>query len=119
MRTRYQNIEAFTTKDGSIIRELMHPDTHGNTNQSLAEATISPGMETRMHKHHVSEEIYYITSGVGIMTLADRKFEVVAGDSICIKPGTTHCIKNTGDTDLTILCCCSPPYSNDDTELSS
>ena len=31
------------TLDGSEIRELMHPAVHGNVNQSLAEARVSPG----------------------------------------------------------------------------
>jgi hypothetical protein len=33
------------TKDGSGIRELMHPDRHGNRNQSLAEALVPPGTQ--------------------------------------------------------------------------
>ena len=39
------------------------------------------------------------------------------GDTLCIKPGTPHHIKNTGTTPLHILCMCSPPYSHEDTEL--
>ena len=40
MKTHYQDITAFITKDGSLIRELMHPAVHGgNWAQSLAEDT--------------------------------------------------------------------------------
>jgi hypothetical protein len=35
----------YVTRDGSEIRELMHPGVHGNRAQSLAEATIGPGAE--------------------------------------------------------------------------
>ncbi len=28
--TKYQDVDAFVTKDGSLIRELMHPVTHSN-----------------------------------------------------------------------------------------
>jgi len=38
--TIYEEIEPYITKDGSIIRELIHPAVHGNSNQSLAEATV-------------------------------------------------------------------------------
>lgn len=117
MKTEYSKIRPYTTKDGSVIRELMHPDIHGNRNQSLAEATIPPGSVTFLHRHHNSEEIYHITQGNGVMTLGDKKFDVTVGDTICIPPGTPHKVQNTGKTPLKLLCCCAPPYSHDDTEL--
>ena len=46
MQSRYEDITSYTTKDGSSIKELMHPDNHPNTNQSLAEATVPPGVKT-------------------------------------------------------------------------
>lgn len=96
----------------------MHPEQHGNCNQSLAEAQIPPGMTTHLHLHRMSEEIYYIVSGSGLMTLGDEKFMVNSGDSICIPPSTRHCIQNSGNDNLVILCCCSPAYSHADTELT-
>ncbi|AKB22741.1 cupin domain-containing protein [Methanosarcina sp. WH1] len=115
--TKYKKIEPYPTKDGSIIRELMHPAVHGNSNQSLAEATVPAGGTTLLHKHRLSEEIYHITKGSGIMTLGSEEFEVRKGDSICIGPGTPHRVQNTGKEPLKILCCCTPAYSHEDTEL--
>ena len=40
-KSRYVSVNPFTTKDGSIIRELMHPSVHGNANQSPAEAIVA------------------------------------------------------------------------------
>jgi len=117
MITRYEKIKPYTTKDGSIIRELMHPDQHGSRAQSLAEAVIPAGSETFMHKHMKTEEIYHITQGRGIMFLGKDTFEVVAGDTILIAPGRLHRIRNNGEADLKVLCCCSPPYSHDDTVI--
>lgn len=37
MKTAYDQVQAFITRDGSEIRELMHPAQHGNRAQSLAE----------------------------------------------------------------------------------
>ena len=51
------------------------------------------------------------------MRLGDSIFPVRAGDTICIPPGTPHCIENTGSVPLKILCACSPAYSHEDTEL--
>ena len=115
--TKYHDTEAFVTKDGSLIRELMHPAKHANRNQSFAEALIPPGVATRLHRHRLSEEIYHITAGSGVMTLDDRHFVVAVGDTLYIPPGTAHNIHNTGSDDLRILCACSPAYAHDDTEL--
>lgn len=117
LKTSYHLAEPYTTKDGSSIRELMHPLVHGNRTQSLAEATVMPGCETLCHRHDMSEEIYYIIEGSGDMTVDNDTFSVNKGDSICILPGKHHSIRNTGKVPLKILCCCSPPYSHEDTEL--
>jgi mannose-6-phosphate isomerase-like protein (cupin superfamily) len=117
MKTRYAAVPAFITKDGSEIRELMHPSGQRNRNQSLAEAIVTPGQTTALHRHLRSEELYHITAGRGRMTLGEDSFDVETGDTICILPGTPHCIANTGTEPLRILCCCAPPYAHDDTEL--
>ena len=115
--TEYKKIRPYVTKDGSLIRELMHPDAHGNRNQSLAEATVPPGSSTLLHKHHSSEELYHITSGNGLVILGNERLEVTVGDTICIPPGVPHRIQNTGKCSLQLLCCCSPAYAHSDTAL--
>ncbi|WP_018141073.1 cupin domain-containing protein [Thioalkalivibrio sp. ALJ7] len=117
MHTRYSDIPAYDTKDGSEIRELMHPAVHGNAAQSLAEAVVEPGAITRLHRHAHTEELYHVTRGQGEMRLGEDIFPVTVGDTVCIQPGTPHNIRNTGPEPLHILCSCSPPYSHDDTEL--
>ena len=115
----YASVQAYVTKDGSKIRELMHPGVHGNINQSLAEATIPVRAKTLLHQHRLTEEIYHITQGTGLMTLGDEVFEVESGDTLCIPPGTPHCLENTGLIPLVLLCCCSPAYRHEDTFLIS
>jgi mannose-6-phosphate isomerase-like protein (cupin superfamily) len=117
MKTTYDLVPTYTTKDGSEIRELMHPTLHGNRRQSLAEAVVAPGAATRLHRHRESEELYHITAGQGRMTLGDQHFEVQPGDTVDIPPGTPHCIENIGTEPLHILCCCAPPYAHDDTDI--
>ena len=117
MKTSYRTIPAYVTKDGSEIRELMHPVVHGNARQSLAEAIIQPGEKTQLHRHRVSEELYHVTQGNGIMRLGEFSLLIGAGDTVHIAPGVTHCVQATGETPLHILCCCSPAYSHEDTEM--
>lgn len=116
-RQPYATVPPYITKDGSEIRELMHPSIHGNEAQSLAEATVLPGGRTQLHRHHRTEELYHITAGTGLMTLGDEEFPVQPGDTLCIPPGTSHRIAATGSSPLKLLCCCSPPYDHGDTEL--
>jgi len=117
MRTRHADVPAYVTKDGSEIRELMHPSVQGNRNQSVAEATVPPGVRTLLHRHPASEEIYHVTQGSGRMTLGDGTLDVAIGDTILIPPGMPHCIEATSSSPLRILCCCSPAYAHEDTEL--
>ncbi len=115
--SHYRDVPAYVTKDGSTIRELLHPQHHANSKQSLAEAIVEVGECTQLHRHGITEELYFIIEGEGVMTLGDEQFTVVGGDSIVIAPGTAHCITNTGTNRLRFLCCCSPAYSHDDTQL--
>ena len=47
MKTAYRDAAPYLTKDGSEIREFLHPSRHGNRNQSLAEATVPVGAKAR------------------------------------------------------------------------
>ncbi len=116
-RSSYGEVSPYVTKDGTLIRELMHPGVHGNRHQSLAEATLAPGQESRLHRHHASEELYHVIAGEGYMTLGDQGFEVRAGDTVCIAPGTPHSVRNSGFEPLRILCCSAPAYGHADTQL--
>lgn len=115
--SRHADVEAYTTKDGSTIRELMHPAKHAVRMQSLAEATVAPGASTLLHLHRTTEEIYHIVAGRGLLTLGATTLEVRRGDTVVIAPGTAHCIRNHGRRPLRILCACTPPYAHEDTEL--
>lgn len=117
MKTQRANIRPFTTKDHSEIRELMHPNQHDNRQQSLAEAIVAAGQTTQLHQHRQTEELYHVLEGSGEMQLGNERFTVIPGDTVCIPPGTPHCIHNLSNTALRFLCCCSPPYSDDDTEI--
>jgi len=110
-------VRAFTTKDGSEIRELLAHRNSVIAHQSLAEARLPPGAATTPHRHEQTEEIYYILEGSGQMRVGDSLAAVGPGDAIAIPPGSSHQITNTGSSVLKFLCCCAPPYEDDDTVL--
>lgn len=110
-------VPAFTTKDGSEIRELLAHRNSAIRQQSLAEARVEPGMATAAHYHPQTEEIYYILEGAGRMTIDGEVRDVIVGDAIAIPPGAVHTITNTGAGVLKFLCCCAPGYEDSDTVL--
>jgi len=112
------SVPAFTTKDGSEIRELLAHRNSGITNQSLAEARIPVGGATTEHYHSVAEEIYLITRGTGRMRIGAEEREVGVGDAIAIPPGARHKLWNTGVDTLRLLCFCAPGYEHEDTVLT-
>ena len=109
--------QAFITKDGSEIRELLAHRNSCIRQQSLAEARLAPGITTAAHHHPRTEEIYFILEGTGRMHLGEAFREIGPGDAVAIPPGTMHWIANTGNETLRFLCCCAPGYENDDTVL--
>src|SRR5437773_9807949 len=87
---------AFTTKDGSEIRELLAHRNSAIRNQSLAEARVPVGGSTLEHYHVKTEEIYFITAGTGRMRIDNETRDVKPGDAIAIPPGQQQKLWNTG-----------------------
>jgi mannose-6-phosphate isomerase-like protein (cupin superfamily) len=110
-------VPAFTTKDGSEIRELLAHRNSCIAKQSLAEARLAPGGVTTAHFHRQTEEIYYILEGEAQMRIGDETRHVGPGDAIAIPPGLVHQITNIGPGTLKFLCCCAPAYEHEDTVL--
>ena len=110
LRNRDRDATPFTTKDGSTIREYLHTEV-----QSLAEASLEPGQSTQRHYHARSEELYYLLAGEGEMEVDGERSDVGPGDAILIPPGAWHQITATRDSELRFLCCCVPPYRDEDT----
>ena len=117
MKITLDSTSPYVTRDGSFIREIVHPAVQEGVNLSMAQAEVESGSATMLHVHRTSQEVYHITSGQGLMTLGRVEFSVGPGDTVLIMPGTAHRIRNTGEDTLVILCCCTPPYDHGDTEL--
>ena len=113
------DVPAFTTKDGSEIRELLAHRNSCICKQSLAEARLLPGARTTPHYHPQTEEIYYLLEGSGRMQIDGDVCDVKPGDAIAIPPGAVHTIENTGAGTLKFLCCCAPGYEHADTVLAN
>ena len=107
----------FVAADGSILRELLHPEKAGTLNHySLAHAKVAVGQKTRPHKLK-SSEVYYITAGQGLMHIDKESLEVRPECAIYIPPESIQYIENTGDSNLEFLCIVDPAWRQDDEEV--
>jgi len=73
----------------------------------LACANLDSG---KMIEAHVDpmEEIYFVMSGEGEMTVGDESRHVVPGDAVWVPAGESHSLLNTGNKALFILVVASP-----------
>jgi len=110
-------IEPYITKDKAEIREIFHPRNSEIKSMGIAEATVPVGESTKYHYHNVSDEIYYILQGIGILEMEGKVKEVREKDCVFIPVRHRHKIKNIGKVPLKILCISCPPYSHDGTVL--
>lgn len=109
-----KDCEEFTAGDGSILRELLHPDKADlSIRYSLAHAVIKSGQTSIPHRLKTSE-VYYILEGEGVMQINDEVEQVRDGHAIYIPPGSTQFIKNTGIRDLIFICIVDPAWKKED-----
>jgi len=75
----------------------------------LAIAQLAPEKTLEAHMDPM-EEIYFIMSGEGEMTVDEETRHVVPGDAIWIPTGSVHALTNSGREDCTILVIASPAF---------
>ena len=64
--------------------------------------SFKPGSAIGYHLQR-EDEIYYVLSGRGMMTIDGKDFEVGPGDAVLTRPGSSHALKQIGKEDLVIL----------------
>jgi mannose-6-phosphate isomerase-like protein (cupin superfamily) len=114
---RLKDCREFTAGDGSILRELLHPEKEDlQIRYSLAYAKVAKGQKTKPHKLK-STEVYYITAGSGLMHINEKTFAVGPDSAIYIPPGARQYIENNGNADLIFLCIVDPAWRKEDEEI--
>ncbi|RPI56814.1 MAG: cupin domain-containing protein [Acidobacteria bacterium] len=102
-------------RDKDVARN--EPGTHNGGGQTVGYSFFSktPNLKLVFRKrafkpgsaigYHVQreDEIYYVLSGRGVMTIDGKEFEVGPGDAILTRPGSSHGLKQVGKEDLVIL----------------
>jgi mannose-6-phosphate isomerase-like protein (cupin superfamily) len=93
---------------GEIIRDTEVYQVIDNkflSNLTLSKTILHPLQKTSGHSHEGLEEVYFFTTGAGIMKLDDVEFTVSADDIVLIPAGAFHQVFNTmTDEDLEFVC---------------
>jgi mannose-6-phosphate isomerase-like protein (cupin superfamily) len=63
---------------------------------------LKPGSGIGLHEQK-EDEIYYVLSGTGTMTLDGKTVNITPGTAVLTRPGSSHSLKQTGREDLVIL----------------
>ena len=96
---------------------LNEPGTHGGGGETVGysfftkvprlglvfrKRAFKPGSAIGYHLQE-EDEIYYVLSGRGVMTIDGKSFDVDPGTAILTRAGSSHGLKQTGSDDLVIL----------------
>jgi mannose-6-phosphate isomerase-like protein (cupin superfamily) len=102
-------------RDSEVARE--EPGTHKGGGQTIGysffsktpklamvfrKRALKPGSAIGYHEQQ-EDEIYYVLSGRGAMTIDGKSFDVGPGDAVLTRPGSSHGLKQTGKEDLVIM----------------
>jgi mannose-6-phosphate isomerase-like protein (cupin superfamily) len=95
----------------------VEPGTHGGGGETIGysffkkaprlglvfrKRALKPGSGIGYHEQ-MEDEIYYVLSGRGMMTIDGKTFEVGPGAAVLTRPGSSHGLKQTGAENLVIL----------------
>lgn len=103
----------YVAEDRAEARELASPRNSRAQNLSIADIRIPAGVSVKPHRHLVIEEIYHVTSGSGVMWIDGAEKLLTEGDSVVIRPGERHAIRNHTGEELRLIVTCTPPWTPD------
>ena len=73
-----------------------------NLHFSFRKRVLKPGSGIGYHEQH-EDEVYYVLSGRGVMTLDDKPYDVTPGTAILTRTGSSHGLKQVGGEDLVVV----------------
>ncbi len=115
--THVMKCPEFLAGDHTLLRELLHPSRAPvGIRYSLAHGRLEPGTRSKPHRL-ASSEVYYFLSGRGLVTIDEETVTVESGSVVCVPPGGTQFVDNSGDVMLEFLCLVDPAWTPEDEEV--
>ncbi|WP_100615159.1 cupin domain-containing protein [Confluentibacter citreus] len=99
---------------GRFMKWLANEDSLKAKNLSVCVIRVLPGETVRpAHSHPNSEELIYIINGEGKVMIENEVGDVKTGSAILFEQGKIHMLKNTGDTEMKVICFFAPATNID------
>ena len=76
---------------------------HGIESVSFCTEDIVPGRKIRVHKHLSNDEVIFIQSGEGILTLDEKTIYVKTGSVAFVPRGVWHGLENSGTENIRMV----------------
>lgn len=101
--------------DGLVSTILQGTRDDPDTDLTVTWVEIEPGAEQVIHSHE-PEQVYVLIAGEGVMTVAEERRAVEAGDLIHVPPNAEHGIENTGSEPLEYVSAATPAFPESEVE---
>ncbi|MCX9011892.1 MAG: cupin domain-containing protein [Candidatus Methanoperedens sp.] len=98
-----------------FVKQIQNGLDLQDTAKSIAaiyDTSLELGESIQPHYHEDFEEVYYILSGYGIMTIGDERQEISRGDVVYIPPPSPHTLLNTGSVPLRFITITAKVFQN-------
>lgn len=92
------------TKENEYFRKVLFTGMHSQ----LVVMALRPGEEIGEEVHDVDQFIYLV-KGDGQAVVAGATAPFAKGEALCIRAGTLHNVRNTGDSPMKLFTVYSPP----------
>ena len=114
MKIIHENDVPEISHPGRYMRWLANEESLEPKNLSVCIIRVLPGEIVRpAHSHPKSEELIYIITGSGKVMIENEVGDVRSGSAILFEQGKIHMLKNTGETEMKVICFFAPSTSFD------
>ena len=94
---------------GSYSNLIVTKSTTKSNKNMMGYSVFTPGTDTKQKIHLTSEELAYVLSGSGKITVGKKLHSFHAGDSLHIPAGVPHGVRNDGKEDVIMVFFFSSP----------
>jgi quercetin dioxygenase-like cupin family protein len=95
---------------GSFSNLILTDSSLAKVNKNmLGYSVFKPGIDTKQKIHTDAEELAYVVSGSGKITVRNELIPFAKGDSLFIPPGVPHGVRNDGSVDVVMVFFFSSP----------
>jgi quercetin dioxygenase-like cupin family protein len=89
--------------NGSYSNLILTKSTIKDNKSMMGYSVFRPGTNIKQKIHVDAEELAYVITGSGKITIKDKAYPFRPGDSVYIPPGVPHGIRNDGTKDVVMV----------------